>query len=245
MRHATGLCLVAAALAGCGADAPVLPDLTADVPDSIAVVAGASQRAYRGTPLPDSVTVVVLDRLGRPVPRAPVRFVPSSATATAFPAGFIMTDSLGQATASWYLGDEPEPQQLTAVIPDGPSTGIRATAFDSLEAGVTTAPTGRIAMDDPEPPATFSYETNLLRIERDFISNNAPHSADVTALWSGDSVWVEVRTISGGFPAYSIGRYTALIELPVRPRPRHVELRNTIYAVPGSALTAPVYFEIP
>jgi hypothetical protein len=246
MRRAHGLLLATAGVSGCSADAPVLPELPRQrVAEAIVVVAGDSQRAYRGTPLSEPVTVAVLDRLGRPVARTPVQFRPASPTATVFPAGFTMTDSLGQVTVVWYLGDEPTPQRLLAVAADGPAVEVTATAFDSLHATVSTAHTGRIHMDDPEPPATFTYMPNVLQIERDFISNNAPHQATVAALWSGDSVWVAVRTLSGPFPAYSIGRYTALIELPMRPRPRHIELRSTIHALPGSALTAPLYFELP
>ncbi|HXG44016.1 MAG TPA: Ig-like domain-containing protein [Gemmatimonadales bacterium] len=84
------------------------------VPTSLALVAGAEQRAAAGQRLGAPITVQVLSRSGRPVPNAVVRFEAGSG-GRAEPDS-ALTDARGFARTAWILGPVPGRQRLAALV---------------------------------------------------------------------------------------------------------------------------------
>jgi hypothetical protein len=77
----------------------------ADMPVSISVISGNNQTGDPGTALPLPVSVKVLDRYGNPVMGTMVQFSVKVGSGSAAPAS-PLTDTKGEATTVWTLGDE-------------------------------------------------------------------------------------------------------------------------------------------
>lgn len=91
------------------------PVTVAAVPASVAIVAGAEQRAAAGAALPQPLVVRVLDKRGEPVVALPIRFRTGEADGTPEHA-IAFTDNTGRARTGWTLGDLPGRQRLFASV---------------------------------------------------------------------------------------------------------------------------------
>ena len=118
------------------------PEETAN---AVWIVAGDRQRARQGRTLRDSVTALVLDAAGEPVPGARVAFTPAQGDGTADP-DTALTAADGRAQTRWTLGDRAGVQTLAAAvaIEGGPSAQAAATALAPEE----TANSVRIVAGD-------------------------------------------------------------------------------------------------
>jgi hypothetical protein len=89
-----------------------LPVEVYPVPSSLTLLSGYGQRAPAGRRLPQPVTVQVVSRSGRPIPKVPVRFALEEGAGRAEPQAD-SADAQGIARASWTLGGFPGRQTLT------------------------------------------------------------------------------------------------------------------------------------
>jgi len=108
---APGSTTLAVAVAGLLVQSPVE---VVPVPTSLALVAGAEQRASAGQRLGAPITLQVVSRSGRPVPNAVVRFEAGSG-GRAEPDSAV-TDARGLARTIWVLGPIPGRQRLAALV---------------------------------------------------------------------------------------------------------------------------------
>ncbi|MGE3525532.1 MAG: kelch repeat-containing protein [Gemmatimonadales bacterium] len=111
----------------------VMATLTADAhegpPDTLAVLAGAGQRAIAGYPVSTPPAVRVTDRFGNPVPGLTVQFVVTAGGGSAQGAQ-VLTDSSGHAAVQqWVLGGTEGPNTLAAT-----AAGLAAVSFDAVAA---------------------------------------------------------------------------------------------------------------
>ena len=94
---------------------------------SVGVHSGENQWALGGLPLPEAVVVRVVDAAERPVWGASVRFEPEVGSGRADPDA-AETDSLGLASTSWTLEEQPGVQRLVAMAGGAVSAAFQATA---------------------------------------------------------------------------------------------------------------------
>jgi aryl-phospho-beta-D-glucosidase BglC (GH1 family) len=87
------------------------------IPAQLQNVAGDALRGTPGFPIPDPVTVRLVDRNGAGVPGYTIDFEVLSGGGTATPAT-VQTDSAGYASAEWTLGADAGTQQLQATVRD-------------------------------------------------------------------------------------------------------------------------------
>jgi len=97
-------------------------------PASIAVVAGADQRAVAGLRLLDPVVIRVLNQAGGPVAGQHVTFTPGPGSGGPSQSS-VTTGQDGEVATSWTLGASPGTQTLTVATGDL-TTEVRATAID-------------------------------------------------------------------------------------------------------------------
>jgi hypothetical protein len=116
--RAPGRTTLTASTDGVAASIPAEVSLT---PASARVVAGGDQRAPAGRRLPQSVTVQVLSRAGRPVPGAQVSFATADAQGKVDPET-ATTDRDGRARVAWFLGAQAGRQHLVATVSGMDST---------------------------------------------------------------------------------------------------------------------------
>ena len=133
------------ALAGCSdAVGPGPPPLAG--PASIEVASGAEQRSLPGRPLFDLVSVRVLDNAGRPLSGATVAFTPLGGHGWVTPV-LAATDSNGEASTRWILGDATGAQSLMATAATVSAT-TTAEALDlEAELDVLFAPATEAEVD--------------------------------------------------------------------------------------------------
>jgi alpha-tubulin suppressor-like RCC1 family protein len=120
-----GTVLVLAGLAGSGTETRLLVSVRAGAPQRLVATGGDRQRQRVGELLPDSVSVIVYDDSGVPVPGAAVSF--SVGSGQVAPSRPIRTDSLGTAWAWWRLGNDTGTHQLT-VTAEGVNQAVTFTA---------------------------------------------------------------------------------------------------------------------
>jgi hypothetical protein len=139
------------------AQVPVIVDPT---PHRLVIMAGDSQSAPAGKPLPGQVALRVESRRGQPLAGIPVRFtLRDGGSLSVIDAA---SDSLGEVKAAWTLGSSPGEQLLLASV-DGLAAGaslsadaepaadnVRVTAFvgDTVEAGSSSAVAVHIRVTD-------------------------------------------------------------------------------------------------
>lgn len=100
-------------------------------PSSVAIVAGACQRALPGAVLPEPVGVQVSDRHGNGIAGVRVGFSPAAEGGTVGEP-WAETDARGRAAASWQLSPAPGLQVLEVVIGGLPAASLTAFADWSI-----------------------------------------------------------------------------------------------------------------
>jgi hypothetical protein len=111
-----------------------------DQPATLEPIGGAARTGAYGTPLADSLAVVLRDRWGNPVPGVPVAWTVTAGGGSVSPA-VSPTNGAGVATASWTPGLRPgDPQRVEAAA----GVAIRAvfTANEGLIPGLTVQKAG-------------------------------------------------------------------------------------------------------
>ena len=104
------------ALAACGGSDLVLPNEVGP-PAAISMVRGDDQTGIPGTPLPDSLVVLVTDSAGNPVPNQQVVFTVASATpGAAVTPQSTVTEPDGTAGARFILGEETGTQEVVVQV---------------------------------------------------------------------------------------------------------------------------------
>lgn len=141
MGETAGSARLTARLRPRGDSAVVTATAEPDAAKTITFV-GAASRGTAGQTVSSTVRVVVTDRFGNPVPRAPVRFGIQSGKVS--PAQGI-TDADGQLSTRWTLGSKAGKQSLTA--------SIKSPAVQAAHVIVAEAPAA------PKPPATTKRRT--------------------------------------------------------------------------------------
>ena len=112
MGSDVGRAIVNVTLAGVSAQTLVN---VAPSPAAIALVKGDEQRATAGAALGDRIIVRVVNRRGRPVEGALVRFRAELGEGVVEPAA-VVTDVDGRARTAWTLGDRPGRQRIVASV---------------------------------------------------------------------------------------------------------------------------------
>jgi hypothetical protein len=98
----------------------------AGAPDTLRAASPLIQPGRRGEPVPDSPTVVVLDRFGNPVAGAGVQWEVTAGGGQV--SGGATADAQGRATATWTLGDGVGVQKLMAQVEGAHGSPITFTA---------------------------------------------------------------------------------------------------------------------
>src|SRR5918993_1237840 len=105
-----------ALLAACGGDDLVLPE--EGIPTTIVPLKGNEQIGTVGLPVPDSITVRILDAMNRPVQGQQVVFTVTAGGGSVAP-GAAVTNDDGVAQALWTLGTAAGTQRLEAKATGG------------------------------------------------------------------------------------------------------------------------------
>jgi hypothetical protein len=141
-----GRTIVSATTDGVAAQAVVTVIST---PTSVAVVAGSTQRAAAGMPLPQPVAVRVTDRRGHPVEGTMVRFRTADGQGSIEPTA-ALTNHDGRAHTLWTLGELPGRQTLLARVDRIDSAVAVAAEADPVPANTRVA----ALADSPHGTAT-------------------------------------------------------------------------------------------
>jgi hypothetical protein len=164
------------------------------VPSSLTLLSGDGQRAPAGRRVSQPVTVQVVSRSGRPVPRVPVRFVLEDGAGRAEPQAD-SADAQGIARAAWTLGGFPGRQTLSVTAEGVASPTIVTAEAEPVAANTRIAVVsegleGRAGSPLSEPVAVRVTDTSGVAL------------VDVPVAWSagddGSVVAAESRTDSLG-----------------------------------------------
>jgi hypothetical protein len=182
--------LLALGVAACAADSLVLP--SEGKPAEVSILAGDQQRGMVGTPLADSLSVLITDGQDRPVVHQPVDFVITSGGA--IQPSVVVTDSAGKAHFLWVLGSTAGTQSLeVGVSVSGhlsPLTTFRATADPGLADTIAiVGGTGQTAQAGSPLPESLAVKLT------DSFGNAVP-GTDVTWLTSNGSL--SATTVTSG-----------------------------------------------
>ena len=96
-------------------------------PAALEVVSGNDQIQGRGRNLHEPIVVRALDDIGQPMAGVEIDFVPGLRRGGFAEPRSAVTDSTGEASVTWVLGDVPGRQFLTARAAGAPSVEIAAT----------------------------------------------------------------------------------------------------------------------
>jgi hypothetical protein len=171
-----------------------LPVEVYPVPSSLTLLSGDGQRAPAGRRVPQAITVQVVSRSGRPIPRVPVRFNLDEGAGRAEPQAD-SSDAQGIARAMWTLGGFPGRQTLSVT-----AEGVASPTVVTAEAEPVAANTRITVLSErlegsagtplDEPVAVRVTDTSGVAL------------VDVPVAWSGADegrvIAVESRTDSLG-----------------------------------------------
>ncbi len=179
---AAALLLVTACESGTG-PAPV------PIPTSVAVLSGDTQTQTVGQPLPEPVTVRVLDANGRPVAGQRVSFAVLSGGGSVVP-GEAVTGADGRAQTVWTLGTSASAEQRAeARVLNENGAVLASIAFGATARAAAPATITRIGPDTVAAAAAATLADSLGVTVRDTYGNPVPNAAVVwTVLRGGGTV---------------------------------------------------------
>ena len=182
-----------AILAACGGDNLVLPEDS--IPTTIVPLKGNEQVGTVGLPVPDSITVRVLDATNRPVQGQQVVFTVMAGGGSVTP-GTAVTNSDGVAQGFWTLGATAGTQRVEAKATGGGAPDDLAVVFTATAGASRATNIAKISGDAQSDIAGSTLNDSLIVRTTDADGNPA---GGVTVIWAvtGGGTTSAASTVTG------------------------------------------------
>ena len=186
---------------------------TAGPPASLAKVSGDGQQGTVAQALSQPLVIRVLDQHGNAVPNAAVTWTASAGTATP---GGAATNTNGEATATWTLGQMAGPHTLTAAVAGVPAAQFTASARAGAVSALTvvggsgqSATAGSTLPTPVQVHARDSFGNSVSDVAITFAASNggsfSPATATTDAAGNASAQWTLGPTAGGQTATMSQG----------------------------------------